>query len=321
MNRRNLLAGIAAIPASSAYAQVGWSPDRPIRVIVPYAAGGGTDLTARVVCEALTQRLGQPVVVENRPGAAGNIGAEFVARAPADGLTLLFTTSSTHATNPALYHNLPFHPLRDFAPVSQVTFIPNLLVVRPDLPVRNLAELIALAKARPGELNFGNSGSGSSQHIAAAVLAARTGIEITQVSYRGGAPAVTDLLGGKIDAIATPLVEVLQHVRADRLRPIAVTTARRSAMLPDVPTIGESLPGFEVALWNGVFAPAGTPPAAVLRLSDEVVAAVRSESVRRKILDQGSEPVGSNAEQFASFVAAELPKWAELVRISGARVE
>jgi tripartite-type tricarboxylate transporter receptor subunit TctC len=322
MNRRSLLAGIAALGAARAgFAQASWSPDRPIRVVAPFAAGGGTDLTARVVCEAIGPLLDQPVVVENRPGAAGNIASEFVARAAADGHTLLFTTSSTHATNPALYRNLPYHPLRDFAPVSQVAFVPNLLVVRPDLPARTLAELVALAKARPGALNFGNAGSGTSQHIAASVLAARAGIEVTHVAYRGGAPAVTDLLGGKIDAIATPLVEVLEHVRGGRLRAIAVTTARRSALLPDVPTIGETIAGYEVALWNGVFAPAGTPRAAVLRLSGEIVAALRTDALRARIAEQGSDPVGSNPEQFAAFVAAEIPKWAELVRLSGARVE
>ncbi len=322
MHRRTVIAGAAALVAARpALAQGTWSPDRPVRVIVPFAAGGGTDLTARVVAEALTARLGQPVLVENRPGAGGNIGAEAVARATPDGHTLLLTTSSTHATNPALYRNLPFHPVRDFSPISQVAFVPNLLVVRPDLPARSLAELIALAKARPGTLNFGNAGSGTSQHIAAAVLAARAGIDIAHVSYRGGAPAVTDLLGGKIDAIATPLVEVIAHVRADRLRALAVTTARRSGLLPDVPTIGETIPGYEVALWNGLFAPAGTPPAAVRRIAAEVAAALRTDAVRAKIAEQGSDPVGSDPETFAAFVAAEIPKWAELVRLSGARVE
>jgi tripartite-type tricarboxylate transporter receptor subunit TctC len=260
-------------------------------------------------------------VVENRPGAGGNIGSEAVARSAPDGHTLAMGTSSTHATNPALYRNLPYQPLRDFAPVSQVAFIPNLLVVHPDVAARDLPALIALGKARPGSLNFGNAGSGTSQHLSAAMIASRAGIEVTHVAYRGGAPAVTDLLGGKIQAMAAPLVEVIGHVQAGRLRAVAITTARRSALLPEVPTVAETIPGFEVALWNGIFAPAGTPAAAVLRMSAAIAQAMRTDDMRAKLAQQGSEPVGSTPEQFAAFIATEIPKWAELVRISGATVE
>ena len=322
MNRRYLLAAIAALPAArSAAAQGGWTPDRPIRLVVPFAPGGSTDVTARLVAEAIAPRLGQPVVIENRPGAGGNIGSESVARSAPDGHTLVMGTSSTHATNPALYRNLPYQPLRDFAPVAQVAFIPNLLVVHPDVPARDLPALIALGKARPGSLNFGNAGSGTSQHLSAAMIASRAGIEVTHVAYRGGAPAVTDLLGGKIQAMAAPLVEVIAHVQAGRLRAVAITTARRSSLLPDVPTIAETIPGFEVALWNGIFAPAGTPPAAVQHISAAIAEALRSEEMRAKLAQQGSEPVGSTPAQFTAFIAAEIPKWAELVRISGATVE
>jgi tripartite-type tricarboxylate transporter receptor subunit TctC len=322
MNRRHLLAAIAALPAArSAAAQGGWTPDRPIRLVVPFAPGGSTDVTARLVAEAIAPRLGQPVVIENRPGAGGNIGSESVARAAPDGHTLVMGTSSTHATNPALYRNLPYQPLRDFAPVAQVAFIPNLLVIHPDVPARDLPALIALGKARPGSLNFGNAGSGTSQHLSAAMIASRAGIEVTHVAYRGGAPAVTDLLGGKIQAMAAPLVEVIAHVQAGRLRAVAITTARRSSLLPDVPTIAETIPGFEVALWNGIFAPAGTPPAAVQRISAAIAEALRTEEMRARLAQQGSEPVGSTPAQFTAFIAAEIPKWAELVRISGATVE
>ena len=189
MYRREILAGLAAIAASPALAQAQWSPDRPIRVIVPFAPGGSTDITARLVAEAISARLGQPVVIENRPGAAGNIGSEAVARAAPDGYTLVMATSSTHATNAALYRNMPFDAQRDFAPISQTTFIPNLLVVHPDVPARDFAGLVAEAKAKPGVLNFGNAGSGTSQHLSAALIAARTGIDVTHVSYRGGTPA------------------------------------------------------------------------------------------------------------------------------------
>ena len=322
MNRRTLLAGIAAFAASRpAIAQGQWNPDRPIRLVVPFAPGGSTDVTARLVAEAIAPRLGQPVIIENRPGAGGNIGSEAVARAAPDGHTLVMGTSSTHATNPALYRNLPYQPLRDFAPVGQVAFIPNLLVVNLEVPARDLPSLIALAKARPGTLNFGNAGSGTSQHLSAAMIASRAGIEVTHVAYRGGAPAVTDLLGGKIQAMAAPLVEVIAHVQANRLRAIGVTTARRSSLLPEVPTIAETIPGFEVALWNGILAPAGTPAAAVQRISAAIAEAMRTDDMRAKLAQQGSEPVGSTPEQFAAFIAAEIPKWAELVRISGATVE
>jgi tripartite-type tricarboxylate transporter receptor subunit TctC len=218
MQRRQILAGLAAIAASPALAQAQWSPDRPIRVIVPFAPGGSTDITARLVAEAISARLGQPVVIENRPGAAGNIGSEAVARAAPDGYTLVMATSSTHATNAALYRNMPFDAQRDFAPISQTTFIPNLLVVHPDVPARDFAGLVAEAKAKPGVLNFGNAGSGTSQHLSAALIAARTGIDVTHVSYRGGTPAVTDLMGGKIQAMAAPLVEVIAHVHARHCR-------------------------------------------------------------------------------------------------------
>ncbi|MCE2921859.1 MAG: tripartite tricarboxylate transporter substrate binding protein, partial [Roseomonas sp.] len=263
----------------------------------------------------------QPVVIENRPGAAGNIGSEAVARAAPDGYTLVMATSSTHATNGALYRNMPFDAQRDFAPISQTTFIPNLLVVHPDVAARDFAGLVAEAKAKPGVLNFGNAGSGTSQHLSAALIAARTGIEVTHVSYRGGTPAVTDLIGGKIQAMAAPLVEVIAHVQAGRLRAIAVTTARRSALLPDVPTIAETLPGFEVALWNGYMAPAATPAPIVNRIAAEIRAVMRTDDMRAKLAQQGSEPVGSTPEEFRAFLAAEIPKWAELVRISGAKVE
>lgn len=318
MKRRSLIATLAAAPA---LAQGNWAPDRPIRLVVPFAPGGSTDVTARLVAEAIGARLGQPVVVENRPGAGGNIGSEAVARATPDGTTLVMGTSSTHATNVSLYRSLPYQPLRDFAPVSQVAFIPNLLVVHPEVPARDLAALIALAKAQPGRLNFGNAGSGTSQHLSAAMIATKAGIEVTHVAYRGGAPAVTDLIGGKIQAMAAPLVEVVAHVRGGRLRALAVTTARRSSLLPEVPTVAETIPGFEVALWNGIFAPAGTPPAAVARIAGEIAAVLRTEEMRGKLAEQGSEPVGSTPEAFAAFVAAEIPKWAELVRISGATVE
>lgn len=317
-----LLAALAGPSLPRAATAQSWAPERPLRLLVGFAAGGSTDVTARLVAQALGERLGQPVVVENRPGAGGNIAAEAAARSAPDGQTLLMGTSGVLAANPALYRSVPFDSLRDFAPISQVAFIPNLVVVHPDLPVRDMPGLIAHARAHPGQVHYGSAGIGTSLHLAAALLAARAGLELVHVPYRGGAPAATDLLSGKIQMAASPLVEVIAHVQAGRLRPLAVTTAGRSALLPEVPTVAETIPGFEVALWNGLLAPAGTPPAAIARLAAETGAALRSPEMRRRLVaEQGSEPVGSTPDEFAAFIRAEIPKWTEIVRICGASIE
>ncbi|MFH5923114.1 Bug family tripartite tricarboxylate transporter substrate binding protein [Roseomonas xinghualingensis] len=323
MERRLLLpmaAGLLltgkAVSASSA-----WVPTRPIRLIVPFGAGGSTDVTARLIAEALGARLGQPVVVENRAGAGGNIGSEAVARAEPDGYTLLLTTSTTHATNPALYGSLPFDVQRDFAPITLTAFIPNVLVVPSSKGIRHVRELIELGRRKPGELNYGSAGAGSSQHLASALFAARAEMRMTHVPYRGGALAVTDLLGGKLDLLFSPLVEVLEHVRAGRMTALAITTKERSPLLPDVPPLGEILPGYEVRLWNGLLAPAATPKPVIERIAHETNEVLRTPQMREKLAQQGSTPAGGTPEEFAGFIRAELPKWAELVRISGARIE
>jgi tripartite-type tricarboxylate transporter receptor subunit TctC len=325
MRRRHLLAVVAFAPlARPALAQGagGWAPERPVRLIVGFAAGGSTDTTARLVAQALGERLGQPVVVENRPGAAGNIATEAAARAAPDGHTLLMGVSSTVAANRAFYRSLPVDTVRDFAPVGQVAFVPNLIVVHPEMPARTVPELIAHVKANPGRVNYGSAGSGTSLHLAAALFAARAGLEMVHVPYRGGAPAATDLVAGKIQMIASPMVEVLALVQAGRVRPIAVTTARRSALMPEVPTVAETIPGFEIALWNGILAPAGTPPPALARLSAELRAALRGDPLRGRLAEQGSEAAPSaSPEEFAAFIQAEIPRWAEIVRISGATAD
>jgi tripartite-type tricarboxylate transporter receptor subunit TctC len=323
MHRRRplLLAAASAALPSAARAQAAWAPERPVRLIVGFAAGGSTDVTARLVAAALSERLGQPVVVENRPGAGGNIAAEAAARAAPDGHTLLMGVSGILAANPALYRNLPFDPVRDFAPISQIAFIPNLVVVHPDLPAADLAGFVAHAKANAGRVHYGSAGNGTSLHLAGALLAARAGLALVHVPYRGGAPATTDLLSGKIQMLASPLVEVVAHVQAGRLRPLAVTTARRSPLLPDVPTVAETIPGFEVALWNGLLAPAGTPPPAIARFAAEAAAALRGAELRNKLAEQGSEPAPSTPEEFARFIRAEIPRWTEIVRLSGATAD
>src|ERR1700755_1972826 len=235
MRRVISLALAVALSPAAAKAQTAW-PTKSIRMIVGFAAGGSTDVTARIIAQALSERLGQPVVIENRTGAGGNIGADAVAKADPDGYTLLMTTSSTFAANPSLYKTLPFDVQADFAPIALTAFIPNLLVVNPSVPANTVAELIAYLKANPDKVNFGSSGNGSSQHISAALFNAMAGVQMTHVSYRGGAPAVTDLLGGQVQVIFAPLVEVLQQVRADKLRALGITTATRSPQLPDIPT-------------------------------------------------------------------------------------
>ena len=320
--RRSLSLGFAVglILMGAAQAQTAW-PTKPIRIIVGFAPGGSTDVTARIIAQALSERLGQPVLIENRAGAGGNIGAEATAKADPDGYTLLMATSSTFAANPALYKSLPFDVQADFAPVTVTAFIPNLMVVNPDVPAANLKDFIAHVKANPGQLNYGSAGNGTSQHISGALFSSLADVEMIHVAYRGGAPAVNDLLGGQIQVLFAPLVEVVQQVRAEKLRALGITTGKRSPLLPDVPTLAETLPGYEVTLWNGLLAPAKTPPEIVARINRAAVDALRSEEVRTKLAEQGSEPVGNSPAEFKAFIASELVKWKKLVEISGATVQ
>jgi len=308
------------LSAAAAHAQTAW-PTKPIRMLVGFAAGGSTDVSARLIAQALSERLGQSVIVENRAGAGGNIAAEAVAKADPDGYTLLMSTSTTFATNPNLYKSLPFNVQTDFAPVTLTAFIPNLLVVNPSVPASNVAEFIAYLKTNPGKLNFGSAGNGSSQHIAGELFNSLAGVRMTHVPYRGGAPAVNDLLGGQLQVIFAPLVEVLQLVRADKVRALGVTTTKRSPLLPDVAPIAETLPGYEIALWNGLVAPAKTPPDIIDRINKATIDALRSPELKAKLAEQGSEPVGDTPAEFKAFIDSELVKWRKLVEISGATVQ
>ncbi len=313
----------AALAAATLVAQPALAdtwPSKPIKLVVPYPPGGSTDITARVVAENLRPLLGQPVVIENRPGAAGNIGADAVAKSEPDGYTLLMATS-THATNPSLYKSLPYDFVHDLAPVAQVAFIPNLLVVNPKVPAANLAEFIAYVKSGRSTVNYGSAGNGSSQHLSGALFNSMVSGNMVHVPYKGGAPATADLLAGQLQAVFAPLVEVLSHVKAGKLTALGITTRKRSPLLPDVPAISEALPGYEVALWNGILAPAKCPPEVVHRLSDAIAKVLGQPDVRARLAEQGSEPVGSSPEEFRRFIEAETVKWKELVRISGARVE
>jgi tripartite-type tricarboxylate transporter receptor subunit TctC len=322
MIRRSFSLGfvLGMILIGTAQAQTAW-PAKPIKILVGYAAGGSTDVTARIIAQALSERLGQPVLIENRAGAGGNIAAEAAAKADPDGYTLLMATSSTFATNPALYKSLPFDVQADFAPITVTAFIPNLMVVNPAVPAKNLADFIAYAKANPGQLNYGSAGNGTSQHISGALFGSLAGVQMTHIAYRGGAPAVNDLLGGQIQVLFAPLVEVVQQVRAEKLRALGITTAKRSPLLPEVPTIAETLPGYEVTLWNGLLAPAKTPPEIIERINRAAIDALRSEEVKAKLAEQGSEPVGNTPAEFKAFIGSELAKWKRLVEISGATVQ
>jgi tripartite-type tricarboxylate transporter receptor subunit TctC len=320
--RRSFSLGLALalMLLGPAHAQNAW-PAKPIRLIVGFAAGGSTDVTARIIAQALSDRLGQPVVVENRGGAGGNIGADAVAKADPDGYTLLMATSSTFAANPNLYKTLPFDVQKDFAPITVTAFIPNLLVVNPSVPANNVADFIAYLKANPDKLNFASAGNGTSQHLSGELFNSLAGVRMMHVAYRGGAPAVSDLLGGQVQVIFAPLVEVIQQVRAEKLKALGITTAKRSPLLPEVPTILESLPGYEVALWNGLLAPAKTPPDIIDRINRATIEALRSPEVKAKLAEQGSEPVGNTPAEFKAFIESELVKWRRLVEISGATVQ
>lgn len=295
-------------------------PSRPIKLVVPYPPGGSTDVTARVLAENLRPLLGQPVIVENRPGAAGNIGADIVAKSAPDGYTL-FMATSTLVTNMSLYKNLPYNFVNDLTPVSQVTFIPNVLVVGPSVPVANLAEFIAYVKSGKHVVNYGSAGNGSSQHLSGALFNSMVKGNMVHVPYKGGAPATSDLLAGQIQCYFGPLVEVLSHIKAGKVKALGITTKKRSPLLPELPTIGEQLPGYEVALWNGILAPARTPAEIVNKLNAAIVKALNEPTVKARLAEQGSEPVGNSPEEFKQFIAAEVGKWKELVKISGATVE
>ena len=327
-NRR--LFGLGAIAATAtvlcfsplgALAQTAY-PSKPITIIVPFSAGGTTDILARVVGLHVGQTLGQPVIVDNRAGAGGNIGTQAVARAPADGYTLLMGTVGTHAINQGLYKKLPFDPIKDFTPLSRVAMVPNLLVANPAQPYKNVKELIAYAKANPGKVNFASSGNGTSIHLSAELFKQMTQVEMQHVPYKGSAPAVADLIGGQTAIMFDNMPSVMPHVKAGKLRAMAVTTARRSPALPDVPTIAESgVPGYDTSSWFGLLAPVGTPADVVAKLNAAIVKALADPEVKTKLAEQGAEPHPEKPEQFAAFIGAETTKWGKVVKESGASVD
>jgi tripartite-type tricarboxylate transporter receptor subunit TctC len=311
----------AMSPAWSAQPAAEQYPVKPIRFIVPQPPSGTVDILARMLGQKLAEGLRQQVVIDNRGGASGTLGSDLVAKAPADGYTILMTMTS-HTTTPSLYPKLPYDPVKDFAPVSMVTSAALILVVHPALPVQTVKDLIALAKAKPNQLNFTSAAIGSGGHLSGELLRSMTGIVVTHVPYRGTGPAVVALLANEVQFMFAGVLPAQVQVKANRLRAVAVTSARRSAFMPDLPTVSESgLPGFEYVGWYGVLAPAGTPPAIVKRLHAEIVRVLALPEIRDRLAGEGFEVVGDTPDQFAAFLKTDIARWAPVIKQSGARLE
>ena len=320
MHRRVFLGALLA--ASLPVAAQTW-PSRPVHLVVPYAAGGPVDVSARLLAAKLQQALGQAVVVDNKPGAGGNIGAEFVARSAPDGHVLVMGAIATHAINPALYTKLPYDPIADFRHIALVVQVPNVLVVNNDLPVKSVGELVAFAKARPGKLDFASGSTGSTGHLAGELFKQLTGTYMVHIPYKGSAPATADLLAGRVHLMFDNLASALPLIQAARVRALAVTTSRRSGFVPQLPTLQEAgLPGFDLTTWWGVMAPANTPQPVVERLAAEIATALKSTDLAERLRAMGSEtPTVRTPAQFTAFVEQERKVYGELVKRSGARVD
>jgi tripartite-type tricarboxylate transporter receptor subunit TctC len=315
-----LLAAPLLATAQAAY------PSRPVTMIVPQAPGGTNDIVGRVVSQKLAEVLQASVVVDNRPGAGGNIGTQLAAKAPKDGYTLLMTISSSQAINPALYKNAGFDPVKDFRPITLIGAVPNVLLVHPSFPAKNLSELIALAKAKPNGYQYASAGNGTLNHLLGEMLNSMAGIQLQHVPYKGVAPAMNDVLGGQLPILFGSLPSSLAHIKAGKLRALAVSGSARSPVLPDVPTIGEAVPGYSGTLWIGLFAPAGVPAEVATRLEDAMAKALASKDLRDKLEQQGVEIAGTPtqpvaSEQFAKLLQEDLVKWSRIVKSSGATVD
>jgi len=296
-------------------------PTRPVRLIVPFAPGGGTDITARAIAQKLTESLGKAVIVDNRAGANGTIGADMTAKAPPDGYTLGMISSS-HSVNPSIMKKLPYDLLADLAPITQATSQPYALVLHPSVPARSVKELIALAMAKPGTLTYGSSGTGGLSHLSGALLASLAKISLVHVPYKGGAPALTDVISGQIQMLFSTILQSQAHIKSGRLRPLAVTTAKRSRSMPELPTMAEAgVKGYEVAGWYGMVAPARTPRALITLLNGEVVRILKLPEVGDRLAADGSEPVGSSPEQFGAHIKSEVAKWRKLTAEAGIKAE
>ena len=313
------LMAVALIQAGAATAQA--YPTKPLRLIVPQSAGGSTDQVARPLAQHMGAALGQSVIVDNRPGAGSTIGTDVVAKSAPDGYTLLAVAAS-FSMSPSLYRNLPFDPVRDFAPISLLSSLPNILSVHPSLPVKSVKELTAFAKTRPGQLNFGSSGVATGTHLSMELFMYMTGIRMVHVPYKGGAPSVTALMSGEVHITFATISTALPHVKSGRLRALAVSTARRSPAAPEVPAIAESgVPGYDYASWIGLLAPAKTPPAIISRLNAETVKALQTPEIKAILAAEGSEPIGNSPEQFSAILKTEVARWAKVVKAAGIKAD
>jgi tripartite-type tricarboxylate transporter receptor subunit TctC len=316
----------AALLASPSFAQSTW-PNRPVKIIVPFAAGGTTDILARALAPELSKAFGQPFVIDNRGGAGGNLGADMAAKSPADGYTILMGTVGTHGINQSLYTKMSFDPIKDFAPITLVAGVPNVMVMNAEkartLGIDNVPDFIKYAKANPGKLNMASSGNGTSIHMAGELFKSMTGTYMVHFPYRGSNPALLDLLAGNTDVMFDNLPSALPHIKSGRLKAFAVTSSERSAVLPDAPTVEEAakLKGFEASSWFGLLAPAGTPPDIVNRIQQEVAKSLNTPAMKEKLLLQGAIPSGNTPQEFASLIASETSKWAKVVKDSGAKVD
>jgi tripartite-type tricarboxylate transporter receptor subunit TctC len=305
--------------ATSAYA--GPYPTHSVTLVVAFTPGGPSDVLARIVGQGLEKVLHQPVVIENRPGGSGNIGAEYVARAAPDGYVLLMGNNGILSTNKSLFKNLKYDGARDFAPISMVGTQPNILVVHPSVPAHSVAELIALVKTEPGRLNYGNSGFGAAAHLSAELFKSEAHVDLVGINYKGAAPALQDVIAGRVQVMFATSASVMGYIRAGLVRPLAVTTAKRFSLLPDLPTVAETLPGFDATTWHGLVAPAGTPPDVIETLHRATVTALADPATRQRLADLGVEVGADTPQEFAAYIKSEIPKWAAVIKTAGATLE
>ena len=317
-----IAAACTALCAASAAAAADNYPAKPIRIIVAYTPAGTTDILARVVGQKFTEQWKQPVIIENRPGANGNIGTDIAAKSAPDGYTLLMTTAGPHGINPTLYRKLPFDAIKDFAAVSLVAMVPNILSVNPSVPVKSVKELIALAKSKPGGLSYGSPGNGSTGHLSMELFKSMTGTDMVHIPYKGSIGVLADLVGGQVQVVIDNMPPYLPQLKAGKIRALAVTTAKRSPAVPELPTIAEAgVSGYEAAAWFGLLAPAGTPKDIVDKLSAETAKILKMPDVHEKLAAQGAEAVGGSPEEFGAFIKSEIAKWAKVIKESGAKAE
>jgi tripartite-type tricarboxylate transporter receptor subunit TctC len=327
--RRRLIL-VPALAAVAVFLPATWSdgafaqafPSKPVKLVIPFPPGGSLDAVGRAIADKLTQMWGQSVVVDNKPGAGGNIGADFVAKSAPDGYTVVMGALSTHAVNPSLYPKMPYDAVKDFAPISLVAITPNVLVVNPSLPVNSVKDLIAYAKANPGKLSFGSGSNGSAGHLAGELFKVDTGTDMVHIPFKGGAPALQALLAGDTQLMFDNLANSMQQVKAGKLKALAVTTEKRSALVPDLPTMAESgVPGFDISTWFGIMAPAGTPPDVIAKWNTDLVKVLNSPDMRERMTAQGAEAAPDTPAEFSAFIARELAKYARIVKASGAKVD